>query len=213
MHGPCTLSLRIEFPGSLFFLFSLFFSSFRLFFSFFFFFLQEKVSSLLGQREIHPFHKREEEEEEGEGRGGGEFSIAFPFRSTIWRGKVRKNGCDGGDGTSSVEIPRSPPRPRGMSTTRYVQEEDIARKVERERERESYVRWLSTPVIKYGASKGSQHGRASLPSEYASPLFVPPLLHCVIFVFASNETLSRLFRASCTELYKLSPKIVTVNRR
>lgn len=119
-HGPCTLSLRIEFPGSLFFLFSLFFSSFRLFFSFFFFFLQEKVSSLLGQREIHPFHKREEEEEEGEGRGGGEFSIAFPFRSTIWRGKVRKNGCDGGDGTSSVEIPRSPPRPRGTSTTRYV---------------------------------------------------------------------------------------------
>lgn len=213
VHGPCTLSLRIEFPGSLFFLFSLFFSSFRLFFSFFFFFLQEKVSSLLGQREIHPFHKREEEEEEGEGRGGGEFSIAFPFRSTIWRGKVRKNGCDGGDGTSSVEIPRSPPRPRGTSTTRYVQEEDIARKVERERERESYVRWLSTPVIKYGASKGSQHGRASLPSEYASPLFVPPLLHRVIFVFASNETLSRLFRASCTELYKLSPKIVTVNRR
>lgn len=102
---------------------------------------------------------------------------------------------------------------RARLATWYVQEEDIARKVERERERESYVRWLSTPVIKYGASKGSQHGRASLPSEYASPLFVPPLLHRVIFVFASNETLSRLFRASCTELYKLSPKIVTVNRR
>lgn len=99
------------------------------FFSFFFF----TRKSLLGQREIHPFHKREEEEEEGEGGGGGRFSIAFPFRSTIWRGKVRKNGCDGGDGTSSVEIPRSPPRPR--LATWYVQEEDIARKVERERER------------------------------------------------------------------------------
>lgn len=122
-------------PRFTFFPFLSLFLLFSFVFLFFFFFLQEKVSSLLGQREIHPFHKREEEEEEGEGRGGGEFSIAFPFRSTIWRGKVRKNGCDGGDGTSSVEIPRSPPRPRGTSTTRYVQEEDIARKVERERER------------------------------------------------------------------------------
>lgn len=78
VHGPCTLSLRIEFPGSLFFLFSLFFSSFRLFFSFFFFFLQEKVSSLLGQREIHPFHKREEEEEE-EGEGGIFDRVSFPI--------------------------------------------------------------------------------------------------------------------------------------
>lgn len=33
---------------------------------------------------------------------------------------------------------------------------------ERERARRSvYMRWLSTPVIKYGASKGSQHARAS----------------------------------------------------
>lgn len=129
VHGPCTLSLRIEFPGSLFFLFSFFFFSFRLFFSLFFF-LQEKVSSDK-EKSIRSINgKRKRRREKG---GGGRFSIAFPFRSTIWRGKVRKNGCDGGDGTSSVEIPRSPPRPR--LATWYVQEEDIARKVERERER------------------------------------------------------------------------------
>lgn len=111
---------------SLFLLFS-----FVFLFFFLFFYMKKSRRSSDKEKSIRSINGKRKRRREGEGG----FSIAFPFRSTIWRGKVRKNGCDGGDGTSSVEIPRSPPRPRGTSTTRYVQEEDIARKVERERER------------------------------------------------------------------------------
>jgi hypothetical protein len=53
---------------------------------------------------------------------------------------------------------------------------------EREREREKsgsplvYVRWLSAPVIKYGASEGSQHARASAPLRTAREF--PPSPDC-----------------------------------
>lgn len=120
-------------PRFTFFPFLSLFLLFSFVFLFFFSFFYKKKSRRSSDKEksIRSINGKRKRRREGEGG----FSIAFPFRSTIWRGKVRKNGCDGGDGTSSVEIPRSPPRPRGTSTTRYVQEEDIARKVERERER------------------------------------------------------------------------------
>lgn len=101
-----------------FFSFSLSFSPLFVCFSLFFSFFYKKKSRRSSDKEksIRSINGKRKRRREGEGG----FSIAFPFRSTIWRGKVRKNGCDGGDGTSSVEIPRSPPRPRGTSTTRYV---------------------------------------------------------------------------------------------
>jgi len=59
----------------------------------------------------------------------------------------------------------------------------MAHTTEREREREMekrkglsvYMRWLSTPVIKYGASKGSQHARASTFKDGARTFSPIPL--------------------------------------
>lgn len=60
------------------------------------------------------------------------------------------------------------------------------RREERKREDRLYVRWLSTPVIKYGASGGSQHARASTFKDgartfsFGSLLPAPPLLFNVL---------------------------------
>lgn len=69
-----------------------------------------------------------------------------------WLGRRGGRAWAGGQWGPTFSGPR-----RTSASLGYVVRTSIATEVENR----LYVRWLSTPVIKYGASKGSQHARAS----------------------------------------------------
>lgn len=77
------------------------------------------------------------------------------------------------------EVPRSPGS-RGETGASLVLATwyTPSKKERKSREKGSPVRWLSTPVIKYDASEGSQHARASAfkDGQYANLLAFSPFL-------------------------------------